>query len=258
MAKKDTVIIYGVNPVKEALTKDGSSVRKILAARAGSGRKKGRALEEIIRLAGGLRIPVERLSAAGLTRAAGTQKHQGIAAMVARDYEYASLEEILGEVERKREAGGRGVVLVLDSIVDPGNLGSLIRAALSAGAVGVVIPRDRACPLTPVVAKASAGAISHMRVARVTNLVRAIDKVKGRGLWAVALEADGEQDIYSVDLSGDTAIVIGSEGSGLRRLVREACDQCAAIPMAGPVGSLNAAQAGAIALFETLRQGRGK
>ncbi len=258
MRRKKTRVIYGMNPLREAMAAGTPRLCKVLLARVG-GRNagkahEGRSVQGLVRQALALGIPVERVSASEITRLAGTPKHQGVAALVDRDFGYVSLDEIIGSVERERQAGRQSIVLVLDSIKDPGNLGSLIRAALSAGAVGVVIPRDRACPLTSTVAKASAGAVSHVPVARVTNLVRAIGELKDHGLWTVALEADASVDIYSVDLAGDTAIIVGSEGEGIRRLVRKAADQCAFIPMAGAVGSLNAAQAGAIALFEARRQ----
>jgi 23S rRNA (guanosine2251-2'-O)-methyltransferase len=266
VSAKKTTVIYGINPVREALAGEGLSISKIFVAdpagRARQGHGKGgkaagresRALGGIIRSAEALGIPLERTSAAAITRATGTPKHQGVAAMVRGEFASATLDDVIERVQRAKEAGRQGLVLVLDSLKDPGNVGSLIRAALSAGAQGVVMPRDRACPVTPAVAKASAGAVSHIPVARVTNLVRAIEELKEHGLWTVALEADGTEDIYSVDLAGDTAIIVGSEGEGVRRLVRKASDQCAFIPMAGAVGSLNAAQAGAIAIFEARRQ----
>ncbi len=247
-------IIYGVNPIKEALAVEKTTIKKILVARGA----RGHASAGVISTARKLGIPVERVSAAEIEKATGTSRHQGLAALMSGGYGYSSLEEILTGVEMSRNKGQRALVLALDSIKDPGNLGSLIRTASCAGAQGVIIPRDRACPVTPTVEKASAGGVSHMRIARVTNLARAIKEMKEQGLWAVALEADGDSNIYATDLSGDIVLVVGSEGGGVRRLVREACDQCASIPMFGPVGSLNAAQAGGIALFEAMRQAKGK
>ncbi|MFQ5427679.1 MAG: 23S rRNA (guanosine(2251)-2'-O)-methyltransferase RlmB [Thermodesulfobacteriota bacterium] len=247
-------VIYGVNPVREALLARNARIEKVLVARD----TRGKTLSAIISTAMKLGIPVERVSAARLTSTAKTDKHQGVAAHLRGGFGYSGLEEILIKVRKDRAAGRRAFVLVLDSIKDPGNLGSLMRAASCAGALGVIIPRDRACPVTAVVEKASAGAVSHVAVARVTNLARAVRELKEEGLWAVALEADGERDIYSADLSGDMALIVGSESAGVRRLVREASDECLSIPMAGTVGSLNAAQAGAVAMFEALRQGNKK
>ncbi len=245
-------IIYGVNPVKEALRGEKTAIKKIMVVKGAH----GRASAEIISRAGRLEISVERVSAGELEKLTGTSKHQGLATLMREGYAYSSLEEIFTALKKNRENGQRSLVLVLDSVKDPGNLGSLIRTASCAGALGVIIPRDRACPLTGAVAKASAGAVSHMRVARVTNLARTIKELKEFNLWTVALEADGEGSIYSTDLGSDIAIVVGGEQSGVRRLVREACDECLSIPITGPVNSLNAAQAGGIALFEAMRQGR--
>ncbi|MFQ5354532.1 MAG: 23S rRNA (guanosine(2251)-2'-O)-methyltransferase RlmB [Thermodesulfobacteriota bacterium] len=245
-------IIYGVNPVKEALLARQGEIEKILVARE----TKGRTVSDIIRAAAKQGIPVQKVSNAELARAAGAEKHQGLAALLRGGFGYSGLEDILVKVRKGREAGRRSLVLVLDSIKDPGNLGSLIRTASCAGVEGVIIPRDRACPVTPVVEKASAGAVSHVAIARVTNLARAVRELKDEGFWAVAIEADGERDIYSADISGDLALIVGSESGGVRRLVREASDECLAIPISGNLGSLNAAQAGAIALFEARRQGR--
>jgi 23S rRNA (guanosine2251-2'-O)-methyltransferase len=144
--------------------------------------------------------------------------------------------------------------LILDSIQDPQNLGSLIRTAEAAGAHGVVIPKDRASEITPTVVKASAGATAHVSIAMVTNLVNAISTLKDEGVWVAAIEADASQSIYNTDFKSDTAVVIGSEGAGIRRLVKKTCDFSVAIPMSGKVNSLNAAQAGAVTMFEILRQ----
>ncbi len=243
--------IYGVNPVKEALLARRSEVEKVLIARE----TRGKVVSAIITSAEKYNITVERVAAEQLQRVAGRVRHQGIVALLRRGFGYSSLGEIILRVTKCREKGIRAFVLVLDSVQDAGNVGSLIRAASCVGVGGVVIARDRACPVTAAVEKASAGGVSHVPVARVTNLARAVRELKEAGLWAVALEADGERDIYAADLSEDLALVVGGESAGVRRLVREACDECLSIPMAGPVGSLNAAQAGAIALFEALRQG---
>jgi 23S rRNA (guanosine2251-2'-O)-methyltransferase len=143
---------------------------------------------------------------------------------------------------------------VLDGVTDPQNLGALARSAHALGAHGLVVPKDRAAGVTPAAFKAAAGALEHIPVARVTNVSRALEDLKERGVWTVALAADGDRDLREVDLTSPIALVLGSEGKGVRPLVRKTCDHVARIPMAGRVGSLNVGAAGAIALYEVARQ----
>jgi len=185
-----------------------------------------------------------------LDRLAGTDRHQGVVAVVA-DYRYRELGELL---EGARAAGAPPLVVVLDGIEDPQNLGAIIRSAHALGAHGVVIPKDRAAGITPAAAKASAGAVEHCPVARVTNLAQALERLKEAGVWTVATDASADEPISAVDLTVPTALVIGSEGAGVRPLVRRTCDRVARIPMQGKVGSLNASASAAIALYEVLRQ----
>lgn len=145
-------------------------------------------------------------------------------------------------------------MLILDSIEDPQNLGSLIRTANSAGVHGVIIPKDRASSVTPTVVKTSAGATEHTMISQVTNIAQTIEMLKKQGIWVIGIEGDAKQSIYKTDFNIDVAIVIGGEGKGIRRLVKEKCDFLASIPMNGQVSSLNAGVAGAIAMFEVLRQ----
>jgi 23S rRNA (guanosine2251-2'-O)-methyltransferase len=153
------------------------------------------------------------------------------------------------------EASGRPpLVVLLDGVEDPHNLGAVVRSAHALGAHGVVLPRDRAAGVTPAAAKASAGAVEHVAIVRVTNLVRALEELKEAGLWAVGAVPEGERDIASVDLRGPTALVLGGEGQGIRPLVQRTCDHLVRIPMLGRVGSLNASAAAAIALYEAVRQ----
>jgi 23S rRNA (guanosine2251-2'-O)-methyltransferase len=147
-------------------------------------------------------------------------------------------------------------LLLLDGVTDPQNLGALVRSAHALGAHGVVLPKDRAAGITPAASKAAAGALEHCPVARVTNLSRALDDLKDAQVWSVALDADADRSLLEVDLTAGTALVLGSEGKGVRPLVRKTCDHVARIPMAGRVGSLNVAAAGAIALYEVARQRR--
>jgi len=175
--------------------------------------------------------------------------HQGVVAEAA-PFEYASLEDV---IEAARGSASP-LVLVLDVLQDPQNLGSLMRTAAAAGAQGVVIPEHRAVGVTPAVVKASAGAIERLKIAQVTNLSRAIDTLKEAGLWAVGLDADAETAYDKTDLARPLALVVGGEGKGLRHLVRQHCDSVVSLPMPGAIESLNAAVAGSIVIYEALRQ----
>ncbi len=238
-------IIYGVNPVAEALRSQSGGIERIIFSES---RQVPPGLMDAAKKKG---VEIRKVPRHELDRLAGTDAHQGIAAMVRGEFGYKELEELL---KAWKESGRRAFFLILDSIQDPQNLGSLIRAADAAGVHGVIIPKDRACEVTPAVVKASAGATEHARIAREVNISRAIERLKEAHVWVVGIEAGGTRDIYSTDLDMDIAIVVGSEGRGIRRLVKERCDMCVSIPMAGRLNSLNAAQAGAIAMFEAGRQ----
>ena len=178
------------------------------------------------------------------------EKHQGVVAIAAA-YEYATVEDLFKKAEEKGEAP---FFILCDEIEDPHNLGAIIRTANLAGAHGVIIPKRRSVGLTATAAKASAGAIEHIGVARVTNLSAAIDTLKEKGVWVFGADAGGDTSLYQTNFVGATAIVIGSEGSGLSRLVREKCDGIVSIPMKGRVNSLNASAAAAVLLYEAVRQ----
>lgn len=178
-----------------------------------------------------------------------TGKHQGVIAYAAA-YEYGTVEDMLQKAEEKGEAP---FLILLDNIEDPHNLGSILRTANQAGAHGVIIPKRRAVGLTAVVAKASAGAINYIPVAKVTNLVKTIEDLKKRGMWFVCGDMDGES-MYKLDLTGPMGVVIGGEGEGVSRLVREKCDFTAAIPMFGDIDSLNASVAMGVLSYEIVRQ----
>lgn len=248
MKREKTRIVYGINPVREAL-KGGGRLEKIYASGG-----KGDA-ERLLREAERSGVALEKASRETLERMAGTTKHQGVVAVLGGEFPYLDIEDL---VAAWKESGAPAFFLILDSVQDPQNLGSLVRAAHSAGVHGVILPKDRAAGITPVVVKASAGATEHTRIARVTNIAAAIDRLKKDGVWVADLEADGKDDIFGACLSGDLAIVVGGEGGGTRRLVREKCDFVVSIPLAGSVNSLSAAQAGAVALFEAVRQRRGR
>ena len=237
-------VIYGVRPVIEALRSPRREVFEVLEA-AGNA--------EVARAAGASGVPVKRVDRARIEELARGGVHQGVVAR-AGPYPYSGLDEIL--------AAPDPLVLVLDGITDPRNLGAILRVADGAGASGVVVPKDRAVGVTAAAVKASAGASEHVRVARETNLRRAIDLMKKVGLWIYAAEgvaegaAEGEggTPYYALDLTGPVALVMGSEGRGVRRLVREGCDGAVSIPMLGVVESLNVSVAAAVLLYEARRQ----
>ncbi|HLL56598.1 MAG TPA: 23S rRNA (guanosine(2251)-2'-O)-methyltransferase RlmB [Rubrobacteraceae bacterium] len=229
-------VIYGVRPVIEALHSDRREVFEVLDAVG----EKSVASKAAVK-----RVPVKRVPRQRIEELARGGAHQGVAARVG-PYPYSSLKEILATTEP--------LVIVLDSVTDPHNLGAVLRAADGAGASGVVLPKDRAVGVTSAAVKASAGASEHVPVARETNLRRALEKMKEAGMWVYALE-EAEATAYTdLELSGPVAFVLGSEGRGIRRLVREGCDGAVSIPMRGAVSSLNVSVAAAVLLYEAMRQ----
>ena len=232
-------LIYGLRPVAEALRSKRREVREVLDS-VGD--------EEVASEAAIRGVPLKRIRREHIEELVPGAVHQGIAARVGA-YPYSGLEEILASPDP--------LVVVLDGVTDPRNLGAVLRAADGAGASGVVVPKDRAVGVTPVAVKASAGASEHVRVARETNLRRALERMKEAGVWTYAAEdaASTLATTYTdLDLSGSVALVLGSEGRGVRRLVREGCDGAVSIPMRGAVSSLNVSVAAAILLFEARRQ----
>ena len=238
--------VHGVNPVRELLRAGQEAPAEIWVA-AGAERAR---LADILRLARERGAKLREAPRQKLDRLAGTDRHQGVVAVVA-DYRYRDLEELL---EGARGSGRPPLLVLLDGIEDPQNLGAIIRSAHALGAHGVIIPRDRAAGITPAAAKASAGAVEHCPVARVTNLSQAIETMKESGIWTVATAADGDVELAAVDLTGPMALVVGGEGQGVRPLVRKHCDHVARIPMMGGIGSLNAAASASICLYEAARQ----
>ncbi len=243
---EDEEIVYGRNAVLEAL-RGRRPIRKLWLA---EGVHATGALAEVLKQAQASGLPVQRVPRQAIDRLTGTAHHQGVAALAAA-YPYSSVEEILAEAGRR---GEEPLLLVLDAIQDPQNFGSLLRTAEAVGAHGVIIPKHRAAGLTPGVAKASAGAIEHLRTAQVTNLPRTLEELKQQGVWVVGLDMAGERDFDAADLAIPIALVVGSEGKGLGRLVKEKCDFTVRVPMRGRVASLNAAVAGAIVLYAAWRQ----
>lgn len=240
-------ILYGRNAVYEALVARRRRCVRILVAEGIQ--EKGTAAQ-LLSLAAERGVPLRRVSREQLDDL-GTVNHQGVAAQVG-PYPYVETEAILDLAQQRQEPP---FLLLLDCLQDPQNLGTLLRTAEVVGVHGVVIPRHRAAEITPAVSNASAGAVEHLLVAQVTNLARSMEELKERGLWIVGLENIPEaQDYRQADLNTALALVVGSEGRGLGRLVRERCDFWIKLPMRGRINSLNAAVAGSIALYEAWRQ----
>lgn len=241
-------IIYGRQPVRETLRAGRRQIFKLLLA---AGLKPSGIVGEIVALARKAGVPTQKVDRRELDRLGDELNHQGLAAEVT-PYPYADLPDLLRPA---REAGESPFLLLLDHVQDPQNLGSLLRSAEAAGVHGVVIPGRRAAGVTPAAVRASAGAAEHLPVALVTNLVQAMKSLQAEGVWLAGLEATPEAQLYTIaDLSGPLGLVVGSEGQGLARLVRETCDFVIRLPLYGQVESLNAAVAGAIALYEARRQ----
>jgi 23S rRNA (guanosine2251-2'-O)-methyltransferase len=235
-------LLYGRNAVLEAL-RAGRPIRRVMVATGAH----GEVITEIVDEARAKKINLQSVDRRRLDDLAFN--HQGVIAEAA-PYVYASLEDVI----EAAQASATPLVLVLDVLQDPQNLGSLLRTAAAAGAQGVVIPEHRAVGVTPAVVKASAGAIERLKIAQVTNLSRAIDALKEVGIWAVGLDAGAETPYDTADLDRPLALVVGGEGKGLRPLVRQHCDLVVSLPMPGAIESLNAAVAGSIVLYEALRQ----
>jgi len=235
--------IIRINPILEALRSRPERVNKVFVQE-----EKGHArIGEVIGEAKAKHVPVVFVPARRLDQIA--PGHQGVMAEVS-PRRYASLEEILGRSPKP-------FVVILDEVEDPQNLGAIVRSAEGAGADGLIIPERRSAGLTETVDTVSAGALEHLLVARVPNLVRAMEELKDKGLWLVGAEGSGDEPWYSFDYKGPVGIVLGSEGKGLRPLVRKTCDKILSIPLAGKVTSLNVAAAAAVFLFEVVRQRRG-
>ena len=234
------MIIYGLNPVLEALRAGG--VEEVWVADGRNAR-----VREILDEARRRRITVQAVDSEGLRRMTRGGVHQGVAAR-ARGLPAASLSELAGP------GTAPPLIVVLDGVEDPQNVGAIVRSLDAAGATGLVRQTRHAAPLDGAAAKASAGAVYHVPVAEVVNIARALEELKAAGVWTVGLDAAAELGYDEIDLTLPTAIVVGAEGSGLRRLVRERCDFLAGIPMLGRVGSLNVSVAAAVVLYEAVRQ----
>lgn len=238
-------MIEGRNAVTEAIRSGRNIDRVFIADSEGD-----KALSRIAAMARELGAVVKTADRRKLDQLSATGAHQGVVAYVAA-HEYATVEDILRVAEERNEAP---LIVVCDEISDPHNLGAIIRSANCAGAHGVIIPKRRSVGLTAVVAKASAGALEYVKVARVANLTAALEKLKKAGIWVFGTDASGDKSLYEADLKGPAAIVIGSEGFGMSRLVCDSCDFKVSIPMKGNVNSLNASASAAILLYEAVRQ----
>lgn len=246
----DSDYIVGRNPVIEAL-KSEREVEKILVAK---GELKG-SINKILGIAKDKSIPVQYVDKNRLdTISEGGLPHQGVAALVT-PFKYSTIEDIL---DIAKKTGEDPFIVILDEIEDPHNLGSIIRTAECAGVHGIIIPKRRSASVTMTVVKASAGAVEHMHIAKVNNITNTILELKDNGLWIYGADMDGEEYYFERDFSGPKALVIGSEGKGISRLVKENCDFLVKIPMLGDISSLNASNAASILIYEAVRERYGK
>ena len=236
--------LEGRNAVLEVL-KSGRDIEKIIVQK---GNVEG-TIRRIVGIAKEKGVVVQEVVKQKLDEMSQTKNHQGVIAIVS-EHEYADVEYIINSAESK---GEKPFIIILDNITDPHNLGAIIRTAECAGAHGVIIPKRRSVGLTAVVGKTSAGAIEYMPVARVTNIARTIDDLKSRGIWVACADMGGD-DYFDASLDGALALVIGSEGEGVSRLVKEKCDFTVSIPMYGKISSLNASVAAALLMYEAVRQ----
>jgi 23S rRNA (guanosine2251-2'-O)-methyltransferase len=235
--------IWGRHPVEEAI--QARRVRRVILAHG----VQMAGMANLLRAAEGTGIAIEQVPRERLDQIARGANHQGIVALV-MPWRYADLDDLLALAIQRREPP---LLLALDSVQDVQNLGTLIRTAEAVGVHGVILPEHRAAGVTPAVVKSSAGAIEHLLITQVTNLAHTLDRLKARDIWAIGLAGEARQEIESIDLNRPLVLVVGSEGKGLGRLVREHCDLLVRLPMRGTINSLNAAVAGSIALYAAWR-----
>ncbi|QEK11149.1 23S rRNA (guanosine(2251)-2'-O)-methyltransferase RlmB [Crassaminicella thermophila] len=239
--------IEGRNPVIEAL-RANREIDKIMIAKGAEG-----SVKKIIGMAKDKGISIQYVQKQKLDNISQSHAHQGVIAFVAA-HNYVEVEDILKKAEEK---GEDPFIIILDEITDPHNLGSIMRTADAAGAHGIIIPKRRAVGLTSIVAKTSAGAIEYVPVAKVSNIAQTIDMLKSQGVWVIGADMSGEKKHYEENMKGKIALVIGSEGKGIGRLIKEKCDFLVNIPMKGEVSSLNASVAASILMYEVVRQREG-
>jgi 23S rRNA (guanosine2251-2'-O)-methyltransferase len=252
-------VLYGLHPVEEAVRSGARRLDRVMLARD----RKDARLDHLAYACreAGVRMTLEPRE--NLTRAAHTDAHQGAVALV-RERSFLSIEDLLADLAGDRSSNSRlessasahHFYLALDGVEDPHNLGALLRTADGAGVDGVILPERRTAPVSATVAKTSAGASEHVRIARVTNLVRALEQMKQANVWVVGLDERGKPDYSDFDFRTDCVLVLGREGAGLHDLVKKTCDHLLRIPMAGQVSSLNVSVAGAVVMYEAMRQRR--
>lgn len=242
------IVLWGYHPVREAIHAGRRTIHTLFVAED-KGARRGR---DLAAMAEGRSIPVRPMTAAALTRMVGHDRHQGVAAAVG-PYPFVALENVLPA----EDAGNPpALLLVLDQVVDPQNLGAMARTAHCAGAQGIVIPRERSAPPSPAASKASAGALEHLPVVCESNLTTVLKILKTQGVWVAGADRGGSHCLYDLDLTLPLAVVIGGEEKGIRPLVKKQCDFLVSIPQSGAVGSLNASAAAAVILYEVFRQRR--
>jgi 23S rRNA (guanosine2251-2'-O)-methyltransferase len=242
--------LTGIHAVREAL-EAGRAFDRIVIAR---GRQDTR-VEEIVQLARERNVPLRFEDRAQLDRLAGSKDHQGVVALAAARAA-ATVEDILAAANAGAGRGQKGLIVLLDGVEDPHNLGAIIRTALASGAHGVIIPERRSAGLTDTVARASAGALAHLPVAKVTNLAQSMEELKEAGYWLIGLDERADKSYTQADYTSPVGIVLGGEGKGLHDLTRKRCDFVVSLPTTGPVKSLNVSVAAGVVLFEALRQRR--
>ena len=239
-------VLYGIHPVEEAIRSGARQLDHVSVARE----RRDEKLDRLIELCRSEGIRVTQESKDTLTKLARSEMHQGVLAVV-RERKFLAVEDLM--VAQKE---GYRFFLALDGVEDPHNLGALLRTAEGAGVDGVIIPERRSAPITATVAKTSAGASEHVRVARVTSLVRSLEQLKQKNVWVLGLDERGSPDYMDFDFKTDCVLVLGREGAGLHELVKRTCDHLLRIPMAGQVSSLNVSVAGAVVMYEAMRQRR--
>jgi 23S rRNA (guanosine2251-2'-O)-methyltransferase len=241
-------ILYGFHSVYEALRAGRRTFEEIYV---GEEKRSGR-VQRIVLAAARKNLPIQKVDAATLKTIAGSASHQGIAAKVT-PYPLADVDDL---IDRALSGGRPALIVLLDNIVDPHNLGAILRTAVCVGADGVIIPKDRSAFPTPAVSRISSGALEYIRLAQVNNIVRVIQALKDRGVFIVGLDQNAADSIFTTDLTGATGLVVGGEEKGIRPLIKKKCNCLISIPQKGPVSSLNASVAGAVVMYESFRQRR--
>lgn len=239
-------ILYGIHSVHESMKAGRRTFFEMYIKKD----KLSKHVEGIQSFAKNLKVPIQTIGTSELKKITGTDLHQGVAAKVS-SYPVIGIDDL---IFKSRKESCKRFFLLLDNVVDPQNLGALIRTALCAGVEGIIITKDRSAPLTPAVSRASAGALEHCLVSKVTNLAMTINKLKENGVWVAGMDSAASQSVFEADLTIPVAIIIGGEEKGIRLLVKQSCDFLISIPQTGKIDSLNASAAGAVVMYEVFRQ----